>query len=166
MKECKTTKDREQLPRNVLLAFSPRRRALTVAECCCCLWRSENRQGGLTADLRGVCTTEKTGRCPERQLSSSCPFDFALAAKVRNPPFTSIMPHLRTVSEQVLRTADSQRGGLSVWTKTLGQKMVVKYGHLLTGWSTPSLQVVLQCLNFRSKPWWFLKVFEKLIFPF
>jgi hypothetical protein len=38
------------------------------------------------------------------------------------------MPHLRTVSEQVLRTADSQHGGLSVWTKTLGQKMVVKYG--------------------------------------
>jgi hypothetical protein len=28
---------------------------------------------------------KKTGRCPERQLSSSCPFDFALAAKVRNP---------------------------------------------------------------------------------
>jgi hypothetical protein len=38
------------------------------------------------------------------------------------------MPHLRAVSEQVLRTADSQHGGLSVWTKTLGQKMVVKYG--------------------------------------
>jgi hypothetical protein len=46
-------------------------------------------QKGLTADLRCVCTTEKTGRCPERQLSSSCPFDFALAAKVRNPPFTA-----------------------------------------------------------------------------
>jgi hypothetical protein len=32
----------------------------------------------------------KTGRCPERPLSSRYPFDFAHAAKVSFPPLTAI----------------------------------------------------------------------------
>jgi hypothetical protein len=37
------------------------------------------------------------GRGPERPLSLGCPFLFAGAANGGSPPFTSIMPHLRTV---------------------------------------------------------------------
>ncbi len=51
---------------------------------------------GLTTDLRCVCTTEKTGRCPERPLSSSCPIQFAGAANVGSPPLVTTRDFKRT----------------------------------------------------------------------
>ena len=43
----------------------------------------------LLAAYRRVCATEKTGRCPERPLSSRYPFDLALATKGSFPPLVS-----------------------------------------------------------------------------
>jgi hypothetical protein len=52
------------------------------------------------------------------------------------PPSTSMMPQPRAVFAQVQRTAESQHGCWSVWTKTLGHKRVVKYGSLIAALSS------------------------------
>ncbi len=92
--------------------------------------------------LRCVCTTEKTGRCPERPLSSSCPFDFALAAKVRNPPILLKNSDFGQISEIFPRTAHLQYFGegfgkrtapspvASLWNRSRQSSLCIRKGVL------------------------------------
>jgi hypothetical protein len=84
---------------------------------------------GLTAAIRGVCTSNKLDRRRERPLSLSCPIWFAAAAKVRFPPL------LFCATARVLRRCHNQHESAG---RPLSGEVAINIGRCwryTTGWT-------------------------------